>query len=130
MNTDAARRTCAAGSRSKAVARLAGVTFRETDNGGPNMTTEKDLDIAEAALMQKVREGDTDAVITFLEAKGRSRGYGVMARIDDVATRDERAEARARLLDMLEDAEDEDRAALRLAVDILQVLDLFEDAGS
>ena len=50
----------------------------------------------------------------------------LMKEIGDVATRTRRAVVRCRLLDLCEHATGEDRSALRLAADVLQVLDEHE----
>jgi hypothetical protein len=39
-------------------------------------TNEANLDIAEAKLMQQVRDGDPSQVRFYLRTKGRGRGYG------------------------------------------------------
>ena len=54
----------------------------------------------------------------------------ILRRVGDVATRGRRAVVQARLWDMVENATGEERSALRLAADVLQVLDQAEAAAT
>ncbi len=100
-------------SRSKVSARLAEIAQRRVALADELVRLETET--AELADIEATcRRGDEHAM---------RQTARVMRRIGHVAARAQRAVAQARLLDLAQHANGEDREALRIAADVLRVLD-------